>query len=91
MHHNIQQSDNNNYYYSRSFNLQAEVMVKFTSKVKGPFVTLIKISIHLIECISGHTVTVTLILTQKINRTETRALKSKEGGLCLDLADTWWH
>ena len=29
-------------------------MVKFTSKVKGPFVTLIKISIHLIECISRH-------------------------------------
>ena len=29
-------------------------MVKFMRKVKGLFVTLIEISIHLIECISGH-------------------------------------
>ena len=31
-----------------------ELMVKFTREVKGHFVTLTEIGIHLIECISGH-------------------------------------
>ena len=35
--------------------LLPEVMVKFTRRATGHFVTLIEISIHLITCISGHT------------------------------------
>ena len=31
-----------------------EVMVKFTWKARGHFVTLIEVGMHLIACISGH-------------------------------------
>ena len=40
-----------------------EVMVKFMRKARGQFVTLIKVGIHLIECISGHNSFVQCILS----------------------------
>lgn len=34
--------------------LSSEVMVKSVSKVRGHFVTLVEISMHLMECNPGH-------------------------------------
>ena len=34
--------------------LSPEVMIKFTRRAIGHFVTLIEIAVHLITCISGH-------------------------------------